>query len=191
MIDLSPYNAIATGLFVKIVVPDYDTLLFSDYHEVITIDGDAYLGLGQMVSIGESQSEIRASGNQLSITMVGVQNEHIPGILDSKLKGSTVEVRRVFFDVNTGVKLAITGNPAGRFFGIVNNYSIEEDWPMGADLVANTLLITCTSSVDILNNKISGRRTNPIDQRALYASDASMDRVPALANSNFNFGAPV
>jgi len=37
-----------------------------------------------------------------------------------------------------------------------------------------------------LNNKISGRRTNASDFTA-----GDMDRVSALAKSNFNFGAPL
>lgn len=189
-IDLSSYGAVETALFVKIVVPDYATLLFSDYSREITIGEDVYSGLGKLVAITDSQSEIRASGNQLTITMVGIQDVDIPGIINSKLKGSRVEIRRAFFDVNTGAVLDIPGNPAGRFFGLVNNYSLEEDFPMGADTTMNTIQIICTSSVEILNNKYSGRRTNPVDQKEFYPTDTSMDRVPALANSNFNFGAP-
>lgn len=189
-LDLSNYGTIETAIFVKIVIPDYSTLLFSDYNREITIAGDTYLGLGQLVAITDSQSEIRASENQLTITMVGIQDVDIPAIMASKIKGSSVEVRRAFFNPTTGALLNIPGNPAGRFFGMVNNYSIEEDFPMGGDTTANTLQIICTSAVEILNNKFAGRRTNPIDQRALFSTDASMDRVPNLANSNFNFGAP-
>lgn len=189
--DLSAYSAVETALFVKIVVPDYSTLLFSDYSRSITIAGDTYAGLGKLVAITNSQSEIRASGNQLTITMVGIQDVDVPGIISSKLKGSQVEVRRAFFDANTGALLNVEGNPTGRFFGIVNNYSLEEDFAMGADTTANTIQIICTSAVEILNNKYAGRRTNPIDQRAINATDPSMDRVPTLARSNFNFGAPV
>lgn len=188
---LAQYGSIETALFVKIVVPDYSTLLFSDYNRSVTINGDEYLGLGQMVAITDSQSELRASDNQLTITMVGIQNNDIPGIMDAKVKGSRVEVRRAFFDATTGNMLAISPNPTGRFFGIVNNYSLEEDFPIGGITTSNTLLFVCTSVVEIMNNKYSGRRTNPIDQKSLYPTDRSMDRVPNLANSNFNFGSPV
>ena len=46
------------------------------------------------------------------------------------------------------------------------------------------------SAINQLNNKVAGRRTNPIDQAEFYPGDQSFDRVPALAKSNFNFGAP-
>lgn len=188
---LSDYNSVESALFVKIDIPDYGPLLFSDFSRNYTINGEVYLGLGQLVAITDSQSELRASGNELTITMVGIQDVDIPAIIGSQIKGSKVEVRRAFFNASTGELLPLTaGNPIGRFFGIVNNYSLEEDFQMGAQTTANTINIICTSIVEILNNKYSGRRTNPIDQRALYPTDQSMDRVPALANSNFNFGSP-
>lgn len=194
MSTLSNYQSVATALFVKLDIPNYPTpetyapVCFSDHNKTMMIAGDVYSGIGKLVSITQSQSEIRASGNQLTLTMVGIQNTDVPALIDSKLKGSRVEVRRAFLDVNTGALLPIAGNPAGRFFGLVNNYSLEEEWPVGNGVVTNALQIICTSVVDILNNKYSGRRTNPIDQRALYPSDTSMDRVLSLANSNFNFG---
>jgi hypothetical protein len=61
---------------------------------------------------------------------------------------------------------------------------------MGDDVGAVSLTLTCTSVVGLLNNKITGRRTNPTDQELFYPGDKSMDRVPSLAKSNFNFGAP-
>jgi hypothetical protein len=57
---------------------------------------------------------------------------------------------------------------------------------MGSDLGSVTISITVTSVVELLNNKTSGRRTNPSD----FPSESSMSRVSALAKSNFNFGAP-
>ena len=84
----------------------------------------------------------------------------------------------------------ITGNPVGRFQGVVNNYSLEEDFTPGTTQTTNTILLVCSNNADVLSNKISGRRTNYADHRALYSSDPSMDRVGSLATTNFNFGAP-
>lgn len=188
--SLENLPAIETALIVKIIIPDYDTLLFSDHNNAITHGDDTYLGLGQLVAITSSQSELRASEQELTITMVGIQDVDVPAIMASKVKGSRVEVRRIFFDAVTHEMLSIANNPAGRFFGIVNNYSLDEDFSMGGNTTSNTISFICTSIVSILNNKYSGRRTNPVDQKALYSTDVSMDRVPNLANSNFNFGAP-
>jgi hypothetical protein len=53
-------------------------------------------------------------------------------------------------------------------------------------MALSTITLTCASKVEILSNFTSGRRTNPAD----FPDEKSMDRVRALANSNFNFGAP-
>jgi hypothetical protein len=60
---------------------------------------------------------------------------------------------------------------------------------MGSLTGTVSLTLTCTNVVELLNNKVAGRRTNPIDQKSFYPTDISFDRVFALANSNFNFGA--
>jgi hypothetical protein len=96
----------------------------------------------------------------------------------------------MLFDATTGTQLAITGNPVGRFFGLVNNYSLQEDYDVTARTSSNTIVIVCSSAVEILNNKLAGRRTNPIDQKSFYPSDLSMDRVPKLVGANYQFGAP-
>jgi hypothetical protein len=96
----------------------------------------------------------------------------------------------MLFDAATGTQLSITGNPVGRFFGIVNNYSLQEEYDVASRTSSNTIVIVCSSTVEILSNKVAGRRTNPQDQKAFYASDTSMDRVPNLVGASFNFGAP-
>jgi hypothetical protein len=189
--DLSSYSNIQTALFVKIDVPDYAVLTFSDYNRALTIDGTAYVGLGQLLSISDTSSSIRTAPGDLNISISGIPNSSIAEILNNKIKGSSVVVWRMVFDPTTGQQLAITGNPAGRFRGIITNYSLEEDWQMGAITTSNTIIFSCANSIEILSNKISGRKTNPIDQKTLYPGDLSMDRVPNLAKSNFNFGAVV
>jgi len=51
-------------------------------------------------------------------------------------------------------------------------------------------MLECSSSVGLLGQKISGRKTNPQSQNRFYPSDRSMDRVPTLKGTKFNFGAP-
>lgn len=188
-INLSTYSTVQTALFCRMDVPDYAVLKFSSFNRAVTFGGDTYSALGTLLSVTDSTSELRATTNQLTIAISGIPDTSIAEILDNKIKGSAIEVWRVFFDSVTGQQLAITGNPAGRFQGIVNNYSLEEDWS-GRE-ASNRIILTCASTIEVLGNKVNGRRTNPIDQKALYPTDESMDRVLKLSNSNFNFGAPV
>jgi hypothetical protein len=125
------------------------------------------------------------------VAVSGIPNSSIAEIDSIKLKGSSVEIYRAFFDPTNGQLLALDANPTGRFQGVVNNYSLEEDYPQTGSTATNTIQITCTNAVDLLDKKIAGRRTNPKDQKYFFPSDLSMDRVPVLANSNFNFGAVI
>ena len=189
-LNLSNYPAITTSLFVRIDVPDYEVLRFSGYNYPVTINSEVYLPLGQLMSISSSSSELRPVGSDLSISISGIPNSEISEILGLKIKGSSVEVYRMIFDTQTGQPLSLPLNPTGRFTGIVNNFSIEEEYDFAAQTASSTILITCSSIVDVLSNKLTGRRTNPTDQRQFYATDASMDRVLKLSKSNINWGAP-
>lgn len=199
-INLSSYSAIETGLFVRIDVayykaspsatPTSEILRFSDYKTSVTINSETYLGLGGLVGISGTSSELRSSPGGLTITISGIPNTSIAEIVNSRLKGSPVEVWRVVFDPVTGTQLAISGNPAGRFFGIVSNYTLDEEYDIEGRTSSNTIAIECASTVEFLNNKVTGRKTNPKSMKKFYSSDLSMDRVPNLVGANFNFGAP-
>lgn len=200
-ISLSSYNSIESGLFVNIQCDYYranasatatsHTFTFSDYTRPVTIDGNVYQPLGQLMTISGSSNEIRNGSAGISIGISGIPNTSIEEIVSSRLKGSRVVVYRAVFDPETHQLLAISGNPAGRFYGIVNNYSLEEDYNITDQQASNIIIFQCSTTQEMLSNKVSGRRTNPIDQKALYSGDVSFDRVLNLSRSNFNFGAVV
>jgi hypothetical protein len=189
-INLSAYRNIQTNLFVKLDIPGYQILTFSDLHKSISFGGTSYTGLGQLLAITNTTSNLRASPEDVSVTISGIPTTNIADILNNKIKGSSIKIYRGFFNPSTGELLNIAGNPAGKFQGVVSNFDITDDLEMGSDTGTISLTLTCTSVVELLNNKITGRRTNPIDQNIFYPNDTAMDRVPSLAKSNFNFGAP-
>jgi CBS domain-containing protein len=184
-IDLSSYRSIQTNLFVRLVIPGYATLTFSDYHRNFTISGTNYTGLGQLLAVGNTEDSLRAAPSELSISISGIPSTNVTDIINNRIKGSECQVFRGFFDVNTGVLLSIAGNPAGKFQGVVSNYDIADDLDMGSDTGTVTLTLTVTSVVELLQNKINGRRTNTQD-----FPNGDMARVLPLQKSNFNFGAP-
>ncbi len=189
-LDLSSYRSVQSNLFVKVDVPGYAVLAFSDFYKAQTFSGTNYQALGQLVSVTETTSNLRAAPEELTITISGIPAGRVSEILDNKIKGSKVEVLRAFYNTSTGELLNIVGNPAGKFKGVISNYSINDDLSEGGDTGTISIILTATSVVEQLNNKYTGRRTNPLSHREFYTNDASMDRVPALAKSNFNFGAP-
>jgi hypothetical protein len=186
IVDLSTYGSIQTALFCKVVIPGHTTWLFSDFDRSIAINGDTYTGIGNLLGITDTTSELKVSNGEITVSISGIPNSNISDVINYKIKGSSVSIVRGIFDTTTGQLLNITGNPVGKFNGIVTNYSIDETWS-GSD-ASNIINLVCKSSIGLLQNKLSGRRTNPIDQKLFYPSDTSMDRLPALANSNINFG---
>jgi hypothetical protein len=53
-----------------------------------------------------------------------------------------------------------------------------------------TISFQCSTLIDLMSEKRAGRRTNPMDEKTFFPNDLAMDRVPTLAGSSFNFGAP-
>jgi hypothetical protein len=197
---LTPYASVQSNLFVRIDIDEYRTspdgsysaqvLKFSDLLTPHTIEGESYLGIGKLLSVSSSSSELRISGGEVTLTISGIPNASISEIVNSKIKGSPIRIYRALFNAQTGQFLSITGNPVGRFSGFINNYSLQEEYDEQTRTSSNTIVLTCANKVDVLGNKISGRRTNPQSQKKFYSTDTSMDRVPNLINAYFDFGAP-
>lgn len=189
VLDLSSYTSIQTNLFVRLDIPGYSVLKFSDFSVPYTIDSESYTALGQLLSISDSSSELRATPQEVTVAIAGIPNANVTDIINNPVKGSNIKIYRAFFNPSTGQLLSLAGNPAQKFQGIVSNYDITDELDMGSLSGTVTVTLTCTNVVELLNNKVAGRRTNTVDQKTYYPSDISMDRVYALVNSNFNFGA--
>jgi hypothetical protein len=185
-VDLSAYTSIQTNLFVKLDIPGYDVLTFSDYHKDYTIAGTVYQGLGELLSVSATTNNLRAAPDEITVGIAGIPSSNITDIINNPVKGSSLKVYRAFFNPTTGELLPVSGNPAGKFQGVVSNYNLSDELEMGSDTGTIALILTVTSVVELLQNKVSGRRTNPAD----FPTESSMGRVMALAKSNFNFGAP-
>lgn len=189
VLNLNSYYSIQSNLFVKVTLSG-STLLFSDKLESTVIAGDTYVGLGKLLAISGSNSELRSSGQELTISISGVPDSSITDIINSEIKGSPVIIRRGLFNASSGAFLsAVTGNPIIRFTGYVNNLSFEEDYDIDTKTSSNTMILSCASNVDILNNKVQGRKTNSESQRKYFPNDLSMERVSSLESSYFDFGA--
>lgn len=185
-IDLTQYPIIATGLFCKIIVPNYETLLFSDYNRPVTLGSDTYTGLGSFMTLTETTSELKSTNAEVTIGISGVSTDNISNFLTQQIKGSQVSILRAIFDPATGALLNIAGNPVGRFYGYINNYAFNESW--NGQTTTNTITLICKSAIGQMQARIAGRRTNPIDEKFYYPSDTSMDRVPSLSLAAINFG---
>jgi len=189
--DLSSQSAIQTAFFVRMDIPGYQVLRFSDFSRPFTINSESYTALGQLMGISNGVSEMRASGQEVNITITGIPSTNISDVLTYRYKGSEVVVYRGVFNPATGQLLSGVGtNPSQRFKGIITNFGLFEEYDREARSATNTIVFTCASDVRLLENKVAGRRTNPTDQKSFYPNDLAMDRVPNLVKSQFQFGAP-
>lgn len=187
MIDFSSYTSFESALFLKWYIPNFETAYISDYNTPITFGGNTYTSIGKLLSITSTTSELKASPSELSIGLSGIPTNSISNILTKEIKGSEIEIYRAFFNPTTHALLTLAGgNPIIKFKGIVTNYDITDDVDITSLLATTTITLTCSSMVEVLTNKVTGRRTNPVD----FPGESSMNKVTALANSNFNFGAP-
>lgn len=185
-------TSIRSHTFIQIVLDESNELTFSDYYKDYTIDSIDFTGLGKLMSLTNQPSEIRASGQEISITVSGIPNASLQDVLSNNYRGSEVVIYNGIFDHQTGALLVSAGvtNPVQIFRGIVTNWGLQEDFDNPSLSSSNTIIFTVASEVGLLGNKVSGRRTNPVDQRRFYPTDPSMDRIPNLLRTNFNFGAP-
>lgn len=200
MNQLTDYSTVQTNIFVRIEVPEYkdtpnsaprqEILRFSDLITPLDIDNETYLGVGNLMGITDSWSELRPTSGELIITLSGIPNSSILEITSSKIKGCAVRIYRAFLDPTTGLLLPLTINPILRYRGFVNNFSLQETYEIEERSATNTIVLTCASAIDVLVNKYTGRKTNPSSQRRHFPGDKSMDRVPNLENATFDFGAP-
>ncbi|MDC0647774.1 hypothetical protein OAP44_02980 [Candidatus Pelagibacter sp.] len=196
MPNLDSYTSVKVGLFVRLQIDEYRTtsggaytnqvLKFSDYDSVQTINTEAYTPLGEFLSITASTSELRPSENPVTIAISGIPTDNINEIIHSKIKGSPIKIYRGYYTV-AGTQI---GDFTGRFIGSVNNYSIQEEFDIESRTSSHMLMLECASSVGLLTQKIAGRKTNPQSQKTFFSADTSMDRVPTLKGTKFNFGAP-
>lgn len=190
MPDLNTFYSIQENYFVELNINGSYTR-FSDYHKAFTVDSNSYDALGSLLGITATKQEVRASQQALSISISGIPSTNLALVQNADIKGSTVTVRRALFNVTTGALLSTTEtNPVIKFKGVVNNFGIEETWNTSINDSTFALTLQVNSIIGQLLKRTAGRRTNPVDQKKFFSTDTSMDRVPVIRNSNYNFGAP-
>lgn len=165
-----------------------EVVTFSSSYRNETIDGNVYTPLGGLMDVSTQQRDLKATGYDTAITLVGMQADNIYYALSSvyRLKGSKIEFYRGFYDSNY-----IMVNSALRYTGVVTSYTIQETLDNEVLTDSYTITINCSNYKYILENRISGRNTNPTSWMRYNALDTSMSNVPNLINAYFDFGKKV
>lgn len=166
------------------------TYYFCNAAAAITVDGMTFTNLGSLLSISAIDRSIKANSADLSISLTGVDGTNVAVVLAANIKGSNIDVWRGFLDSNNQIITSPSQQFFKRYSGIVSNCSITEDFNDQLRTRIATVGITCASFRTILENRIQGIKTTPKAWNYIYPADTSMNRVPAIAATYFDFGKP-
>lgn len=182
-------NSIKFAEFVKLTTPSA-TYTFCNAAAAITVDGTVYSGLGSLLNISNIDRQVKATSGDLGISLTGIDSANIALVLSATIKGSKIEIWRGFLDSNNQIITTPTQQFFKRYQGLVSNIAIKEDFDQQKRIRVATCVLTCASFRTILQNRVGGVRTNPSIWKTFYPNDTSMDRVPIIAATFFDFGQP-
>lgn len=187
-------SQISNAEFVRLDIPGSpdETYFFSNSYKSETIldpitntsavSTATFTALGGLVGVSGHQRDLSVTSYDTQVTLVGVDPTKLGLIIDSKIKGSRIQIYRGFYDASGNM----IDTPKLRYTGIVTSYTLTEDRVDRDDTF--TLAINCSSYKTVLENRVAGRYTNSRSWKNANATDTSMDRVASLANSKFDFG---
>lgn len=184
-------NNIRYANFVRITTPSA-TYRFATTPSALTIsavDALPFSGLGQLVSVGSAQRDIKSTANETTVTLVGIDTSMLALVLGAEIKGAQIEMWHGFFDTNN--ELITTGGTGGlyQFFnGYINSFSISEQWMEEARAYVGVVTVSASSIQLILQNRVAGRYTNNNSWQFYNSGDTSMDRVNYISTINYYFG---
>lgn len=184
-------NNIRYANFVRITTPSA-TYRFATTPTALTIpavDASPFSALGQLVSVGSVQRDIKSTANETTVTLVGIDTSMLALVLGSEIKGSQIEMWHGFFD-QAGA-LITSGGTGGlyQFFnGYINSFSIGEQWMEEARSYVGTVTVSASSIQLIMQNRIAGRYTNNNSWQFYNSTDTSMNRVNYISTINYYFG---
>lgn len=177
--------------FVKLTVGNAATVYtFCNAAAPITVSGITFANLGALLSVGDVQRDIKATSDDMTIALTGIDPTNVGIILGNDIKGSLVEVWRGFFDSNNQIITTPTTQFFKRYQGIISSVSITEDFNSEMRTRIATCSIACSSMRRVLENRLSGVKTNQNNWQFIYAGDTSMNRVSEISNTFFDFGSP-
>lgn len=186
-------SAIEHGVLIDLTL-DSTTYYISNCYKNVIHNGNEYQALAGFLNTSDIQNNISNANDEIQISLSAIPPNYIAATLGQPIKGGEVNVYRAFFDYQT--QEVIAGAVYRRFTGIISNFSVQEDvdFDGATPEVTHTITIIASSIMGVLENKISGRRTNKQDFEIVWPeinnnpADPAMERVEALFNSSFDFG---
>lgn len=172
------------------ITNDYLDDTFCNCPSTITVNGITFVGIGSYMGISEIQQDMKSTSVDVKLTITGLTVDSIALVLSANLKGSTIKVWRGFLDSDNQIQtIGSVQQFFQRYQGIINNATISETFDQNIRERVATCVISSASMRYILDNRVAGIKTNPSNWQFLHPGDTSMNRVPVIASTYFNFGA--
>ena len=179
--------------FVEIIIdPDDATKqlrLTNHWHNITTI-GEfnnstyTYTAAGELMGIGDIQDNLAMKDNSINMSLSGVPASLRAIILGNVLEGSEVNILRGYYDEDTG---NIVDTPFHLWSGQISSFGINDSRKFDEE---DTITITasCTSELDSLLDRVSGRNTSLAGFQEHTPNDMSMEFMESLVNFAPEFG---
>jgi hypothetical protein len=212
-------NIIRYADLFRLIMPD-GTYYFATTPTPITIpsiSSTPFTALGQLVKVGNIQRDIKSTANETTVTLVGIDTAMLGLVLNSKIKGSQIDLWHAFFDSdgnlitsnsnywtnNIGNTIPWTNNVGSTipwlssvattgvykyFSGYVNSFTISEQWAEETRSYVGVVSISAANFQLVLQNRTAGRYTNDNAWQSANSGDTSMNRVAFITNINYAFG---
>ena len=212
-------NVIRYADLFQLSMPD-GTYYFATTPAPITVPSIStipFTALGQLVSVGSVQRDIKSTANETTVTLVGIDTAMLALVLNSKIKGSRIDLWHGFFDSNNQLITSVTdawinnvgstidwtnfafdpiawtsttgGTGVYKYFtGYINSFSISEQWMEEIRAYTGVVTISASSFQLVLQNRTAGRYTNDNSWQSIYPNDTSMNRVNYISSINYAFG---
>jgi hypothetical protein len=179
---------ITHAVFLDIQLGSTNTYHISSAYQQITLGSTVYQPSGAFLRISDLTEDLKTTNGDIQISLSGIPAEYnyMNIILNTPIKGGTVEVKRGFFNPET-LEL-LPSDVYTRYKGVITNFSIDETTNFLNGELTNQITVTCASINTLLENRVRGQRTNGNDRRKFYPGDISFDRVKDLKNVSFDFG---
>lgn len=177
----------------------------SNCYNPVTYNGKEYKALGGFLEISNIQQDLITTNNEISVSLSAIPPEYIENIIGQQIKGGAIRIYRVFFDPDNKTIKTIGGvrQIFQRFVGIITNWGVNEDIQEGSSghniEITYTIAIQCSSVLGVLENRVTGRRTNNNNYQNYYpekyitsaiTTDLSFSRIEQLKAASFDFGKP-
>ena len=184
-------NIIRYADLFRLIMPD-GTYYFATTPTAITIpsiSSTPFSALGQLIKVNSVQRDIKSTPNETTVTLVGIDTAMLGIVLNSKIKGSQIDLWHAFFDSdgnlitssnnswtnnvgdtigwknnsNAAIGWISSGLSTGvykYFSGYINSFSISEQWMEEIRGYVGVVTISAANFQLILQNRTAGRYTN-------------------------------